>query len=94
MNFFDDLRMRVEQAGQNAGKDLQTYIQNNIITPAVKIGEAAKGNLSETQIANGQTGQAPAISIPANVQTAAVSILPILAIGAIAYFVFSKKGRK
>lgn len=94
MNYFDDLKMRLEQAGQNFGNDLKNYFESNIVEPAVKIGQAATGNLTEAQIKAGQTGSAPKIADPqAQVVSGGIGLVSILAIGAIAYLLLSKKSR-
>lgn len=94
MNFFDDLKTRVEQAGQQIEKDINSYISNNITEPLVKVGQAATGNLSDAQIKAGQTGGAAPIVSAQAVQAAGMSMgmLALIAVGA--YFLFfSKKGR-
>lgn len=98
MNFFDDLRTRVEQSAQSFQGDVKSYIENQIVTPAVKIGKAATGNLSEVEIKAGHVAAPPPIAIAdtpvaAAVTTAAIGLTPIL-IAVAAYFLFfSKKGR-
>lgn len=94
MSYFDDFRMRVEQAGQQFGNDLESYINSNIIQPAVRIGQAATGNLSEAQIKAGQTAAPPPIANPANqIVSGGLGLVSILAIGTIAYLLLSKKSR-
>lgn len=94
MSFFDDLRMRVEQSTQSVVKDFTSYVQNQIVTPAVKIGEAAKGNISEAQIKAGQTGSVPAISPAQSGFDGFKKYLPLVAIATIVYFVVHRKGKK
>lgn len=95
MNFFDDLRTRVEQSANSAVTDFKSYLQDQIVTPAVKIGQAATGNLTEAQIKAGKTAAAPPIAAPDSmtVKAAGMSIPILLGIGVIAYFVFSRKSR-
>lgn len=95
MNFFDDLRMRVEQSAQSAAGDFKSYLQDQIVTPAVKIGQAATGNLSEAQIKAGKTAAAPPIAAPDSItaKAAGFSIPILLGVGVIAYFIFSRKSR-
>lgn len=96
MNFFDDLKTRVEQAGQQVEKDVNAYISNNITEPLVKVGQAATGNLSDAQIKAGQTGQAQTASVlPAAVAANPKMSFAVMAmIGLGAYFLFfSKKSR-
>lgn len=94
MNFFDDFRTRLEQAGQNFGNDLKSYIESNIVQPAVRIGQAATGNLSEAQIRAGQTASAPPMAAPqSQVVSGGIGIVSILAIGALAYLLLAKKSR-
>lgn len=103
MNFFDDIRTRVEQSAQSFQGDIKSYIENQIVTPAVKIGQAATGNLSEAEIKAGKKAEAPPIAIADSVSSAVSSVagagakyspvlLVVLAVGA--YFLFFKKGRK
>jgi len=96
MNFFDDLKTRLEQAGQQVEKDVNSYISNNITEPLVKVGQAATGNLSEAQIRQGQAGQAATASVlpqaVANNPGLSMGMMAVIAIGA--YFLFfSKKSR-
>lgn len=94
MSFLDDLRVRAEQSFNSVSGDINDYLKNRITDAVVKVGEPPKGNLSAAQIAQGQTG-APAAAqqiIPPAVANYA-KFLPIIAIGAIAYFAFSGKGK-
>lgn len=94
MNFFDDLKTRVEQAGQQIEKDINSYISNNITEPLVKVGQAATGNLSEAEIRAGQTASPPPIVSAGAVTVAGMGIGTMALIGLAAYFLFfSKKSR-
>jgi len=97
MNFFDDLKSRVEQSAQNFQGDFNNYISNNITQPLAKIGQAATGNLSEAEIKAGKTAQPPPVvpaQLPApTVAMAGMSVGVMLALAAGAYFLFFKKGR-
>lgn len=96
MNFFDDLRTRVEQSVNATVQDFNSYVQNQIVDPIVKVGKAATGNLSEAEIQAGKTASPPAVAPPQYIPTTAaagLSVVSILAIGAIAYLLLSKKSR-
>lgn len=99
MSLLDDLATRVNQAQQNIAKnitDINSYINANVTEPLVKVGAAAKGNLSEAEIKAGKKGAPPpvATAVSAPAIQAGIGIGTIAVIGAIAYFVFfSKKSR-
>lgn len=94
MNYFDDLRTRVEQSFNSAVADFKSYIQDQVVTPTVKVGQAARGNLTEAQIKAGQTAAAPPIAAPDSIVAATgVSLPMILLIAALGFVVLHKKGR-
>ena len=96
MNFFDDIKTRVDQAGKQIERDINSYISNNITEPLVKVGKAATGNLSEADIKAGKKASAPqpiTAAAPVAVK-AGMSIGMLTIIGLGAYFLFfSKKSR-
>lgn len=94
MNFFDDLRTRVEQSGQAIVSDLRSYYESQVITPLVRAGQAATGNLSAAQIKAGQVAESPPIAPPQNaVVKTGINLVSLLAIGAIGYLLLSPKGK-
>lgn len=96
MGYFDDIRTRVEQSVNSAVGDLKSYLQDQVVTPTVKVGLAATGNLTEEQIRAGKKAAAPPIAAPASglhlPSNLSVPMVCILAAGA--YILFSKKGRR
>ena len=94
MNYFDDLRTRVEQSFNSAVVDFRSYIQDQVVTPTVKVGQAATGNLSEAQIKAGKKAAAPPIAVPDSLlATTGISIPMVLLIAALGLVVLHKKGR-
>jgi hypothetical protein len=98
MNYFDDLKTRLEQSVNksinDAKQDVNTYINNNITQPLVKVGQAATGNLTEAQLRAGVKAQGPEpIKSASPAVQAGVGIGGILLVGAAVYFLFFSKKR-
>ena len=93
MNYFDDLRTRLDQGINSVATDFRSYIQDQIVTPTVKIGQAATGNLSEAQIAAGKKAAAPPIVPAQGFQISGLNLPMVLLLAGVGYFLLSKKGR-
>ncbi len=108
MSWIDDLQTKVEQATSGIVTDINTYINQRVVAPVIKIAQPQTGNLSAAQIAAGQKGGpvpiAAAVSSPSSLQNAAsasqvssgtamaISVPVLLALGVGAFFLM-KKGR-
>lgn len=94
MGWFDDLKTRAEQSFDNFGSDIGDYIKNRLTDAAVKVGEPAKGNQSEAQIAAGQAGGQPpmAASSQMDVNSQLMKYLPLIAVVGIMALVL-KRGK-
>ena len=101
MGWFDDLQARVEEfQDTNLGSTISDYIENRVVDAVVKIGPQPTGNLSASQIAQGQRGgtppvvQSPVASVAPSMQSSSVmKYLPFVAIGLIAVLLLQKKSR-
>ena len=97
MSFVDDLEARVQQATQNIGNDIKSYIQARVVDPVVKIGEPAKGNLNIKEIQAGQRGENPNATVEPYNDSESSNVmqyaLPLVAVVLVAYFVFKSKRR-
>lgn len=97
MGWMDDLKMRAEQAFDDAKGGLQDYLAKSGAEAVVKIAAPRTGNLSAAQIAAGQRGAPPAMQPPVQVakpvamQAAAISKPILLAIGVGAYFLLQRR---
>lgn len=93
MGFYDDLRVRLEQEAQKVGNDLRQYLESQVRDPLVRVGEAAKGNLTAAQLRSGETGEAkPVAQSQTLAEQAAPYVVPplfLIAAGIAAYFYFS-----
>ena len=65
MGLLDDLKKQAEAAAAKLGSNVQDYVKTNVTAAFVKVGEAPKGNLTQAQIAAGQTGQADTAALAA-----------------------------
>lgn len=106
MSWLDDLKTRATQSLENVGNNVGSYLGSLQVDSVIKTGAPAGGNQTAVQIAQGQFGSAPGMSAPnappnqlANAAQASMfgmpasSMLPILAIGAVALIFILKKGR-
>lgn len=95
MSWMDDLSVRIEQAKENIGNDINAYIQARVVDPVVKIGQPAQGNLSQAQIQAGATGDNPKAAVKPMVQMASDSMkyLPLVILAGAALFILMKKQR-
>lgn len=110
MGWFDDIQARVSQAGDQALKDVNTYLIGATTQATVKIAQNSQGgNLTAAQLAAGQFGGAlaqapPASTIQQNQNSLSASqIIPgvnnknmglILVAGLAAFFFLNKRSRR
>lgn len=92
MGWFDDLKARAQQAGDNIVKDINSYIAGRVVEPVIKIGEPQRGNQTAAQIAQGQAG-APAQPLAESVQASVMKFAPII-LGTVALALVLKKSRR
>jgi len=107
MGWFDDLQTRVSQATGFEVDDIKSFINSRIVEPTVKNALPQAGNQTAADIAKGILGSGGGLAASASTQAqnqntqqasqiavkAATNVLPIIAIGALAYFLLSQKSR-
>lgn len=94
MSWQDDLQSRIDQASQNIGNDIKSYINARVIEPVTKIGEPAQGNLSALELSQGARGSNSTQTVPISYGSSNEMnkwALPLIAIAVLGYFLISKK---
>lgn len=105
MSFVDDLRGIAESAVSNVQGNVQDYLtayKKEVSQSLVKVGQAASGNLTALELAQGKVGTPEPVAPPSNLVSiaqnalAASSVAPALPIGVLlavglgAYLIFRR----
>lgn len=109
MSWLDDLSVRTSQSLEKATASVYQYLDSRVSDAVVKVGNAATGNQSAAQLAQGQMGGQNQAAVPASGNNSPallnsissgmfnpqkiMSVLPILAVAGIGAYFLMGKKR-
>lgn len=95
MGFMDDLKARAQQEFEEVKTDVNTYLNQRVASQVVKIAQPKTGNLTAAQVEAGARGSVDPVVQPgfefASGMDMKAMIVPLLIVGAIAFYMMKKR---